>query len=141
MSQPLTFQQIWAVLEYGPVWNGQYGPRGEAPLTNDEKGILCGKITKDLATCHKDNGDEYFSEIWPFIKNSLAVQNWFRYDEKGYLRNHISIWRQIYNRAWRLTEAEIKKRPKPVYKAMTEAVADLFDEATKAAGEIGRAHV
>ncbi len=78
-----------------------------------DKWALAGKMAKDLKKSFEVNGDEFFSELMPIVKRSVASQYYGK-------ANPFSIWKNTYKKASRLAEQKIKALPKPIHKTMEE---------------------
>lgn len=123
MDSPLTFQQIWDVLSFNPQFNGTFGPKGEPPLTNEEKGKICALVTKKLSDSLSSNGQEFFAELWPDIKRQLACMNFFARKQNGELLGFYALWTVTYRKASLMAQKRIESRPKPI-QTLVEQVAE-----------------
>ena len=143
MAEPLTFAQIMSALNNNPQFHdpNAYGPRNEPPLLPKEKSQICGIITKDMKECLEANGDEFFAEIWRWIKPELGKVNWFQRHwggkKKDELLGPFIIWRMVYKKASKLTEIIIKeKQPKTIHEAAIDATHEAMQEALKKSGAL-----
>lgn len=134
--QEITFQEIWEILSLNFYWNAP-GPKDAAPLTNKEKGMLCGKIVKDLNKLIETEGEEYFTNLmagssaegfeWTGLRSWLVAKNWFDRDYKHGEINLIAQWGILFSKAKKATynSQPSEKKMKDVAKVMSEVMGSL----------------
>jgi len=127
MNEP-TFTDIWQVLELNQQFlPNVYGPKGEECLTKEEKRTICALALKKLKSCYDQNGPEFFSELWPSYRQSLATMNWYGRNPKGDMWGPYVLLAVAYRKSSKIALSAISKRqPKPIYEVVNQVVKESF---------------
>ena len=132
LSQPLSYEQVWNCLELNFRWADTYQPEKGVPMTLKEKGSITGIITARLKKSFEQNGDDWFSEFWPVMKDALIRMNWYAtYPEThknspGQFYGPFCLFNSSYAKASKLAIQRMEKKPKLIAPLIEQVTTEVF---------------